>query len=663
MGFIVSRVLLFTTVIAAFSVRAEDVRVPEIQVFGVTPAQNPLDLMPTVSELSGQRLDRARASTLGETLGRQPGVTSSQFGPNASRPVIRGQDGDRVRVLQNGTGVLDASAASPDHAVAIDPLTLDRLEILRGPAALLYGPSAVGGAVNLVTARIPERALSAFTGKAELRGATVDKGRSGGTSLELPLGDHVVTHVDASLRAADDMSVPGYARTVAARAEEPAADEQSGRLYNSFNRTGSGALGASYIFERGFVGTSFADYESSYGTVAERNVHINLLQQRWDLAGEIRDLGWITSVRARNTYSHYRHNEMEGSDLGTSFRNDGDEARVEARHRPVLDFAGVFGAQMNAFDFSARGEEAFLPGTKTRTYSAFVYEEQQSGRWRPSFGARLDATRVQSVDDPRLGAGQTGNYTGGSYSLGVLYQLNTTNALVLTGSFTERAPSYEELFANGPHAATHQYEVGDPGLKKEQSRALELSYRYKGEQVRGSANVFVQDYNNFISLQPTGVPDPGGSPLKVWAYRQIGARFVGAELEARYQLPDPVWGGQLEFEVRADTIRGWNRNTGDNLPRLAPVREALGVVFKTDRVNVHADVQRSERQTRTAPGETETAAYTLLNVGAEAPLGRISAFARVDNIFDTEARNAASVLKELSPLPGRNFVLGLQARF
>jgi iron complex outermembrane receptor protein len=645
------------------------VDVPAITVLGVGEQSNPLDSVPTVTELSGSRLEKKKQSTVGETLAHEPGMASSQFGPNASRPVIRGQDGDRVRILQNGTGVLDASAASQDHAVALDPLVVDRIEVVRGPAALLYGPQAVGGAVDMITSRIPEKQADKAHGKAELRYSTNDQGRAGGASVDAPIGARVTAHVDANARANDDYHIPGFARTASVRQSDPlpsGEDESQGRVYNSYNRTQSGALGASYIGDHEFIGTSFSDYNSRYGTVADRFVNIHLTQQRWDVTGEKRDLGFIQSARVHNSFSHYKHDEIDqGGEIGTTFKNDGDEARIDLKHKTWQDFNGVFGAQANLFTFSAKGDEAFLPTTDNADAALFVFEEKQTGKFRPSFGARVDASSVRSKDDAAFGPGVSRSFNGGSASLGLLYQLTSVQALVLNTSYTQRAPNYEELFARGPHDATGLYERGDHDLKKEESRSAELSWRAKSPIVQASVTAFVQDFHHYISLTPTG--ETPIDSLPVYQYDSVDARFFGGELDLRHKILQPVWGGQFEVEVKADVLRGINRDTGENLPRITPVRESVALNYKADRWQGDFEVQRAERQTLTAPNETQTPDYTLVNLGAETPFEwggtEYSFFARLNNIFNVDARNHVSVLKDVAPLPGRNLMAGIQATF
>lgn len=638
-----------------------------ITVYG-TAKPSALDFVPTVSELSGAKLKRKRQSTVGETLSRETGVSATQFGPNASRPVIRGMEGDRVRMLQNGTGVLDASSASQDHAVAIDPLVIDRIEIVRGPAALLYGSNAMGGVVNLETTRIPEERPENFEGKAEARLSNVDQGRSLGAVFKKSLGSKWVAHVDASGRASEDYQVPGYARTEAERAADPLDPEESGRVYNSFNRGNSQALGASYIADNGFVGASFSNYDSRYGTVAERPVMIDLNQQRFDVGGELRAWSVFRSVRFKNTYSTYEHQEIEDGEVGTTFRNEGDEARVDFKHHPILGFAGVFGAQFNTFDFTAQGDEAFLPSTSNQTYSLFMFEEREEGKFRPSFGGRLDAYEVTSKDHATFGPSENKTFSGGSASLGFLYQFSEAHAISLNGAYTERAPNYQELFADGRHVATRQFERGDTSLGKEQSQSLELSYRYKSEATQARLGVFVQDFNRYISLAPTGVDDGDPTePFEIFEYRAVDARFYGAEFEFRHKLADTVLGGELEAEFKADLVRARDRSTQTDLPRITPGRETVGLLYRTGAWAGDIQIERTERQTRAAPGESKTDEYTLFGFGVERTFASQTShwnlFARVNNVFDEEARNHVSVLKDLGPLPGRNVSIGLQTAF
>jgi iron complex outermembrane receptor protein len=626
-----------------------DIEVPTVNIYGA-PKSSTLDSVPTVSEMSGPRLRRKRQTTLGETLGREAGVTSTQFGPNASRPVIRGQDGDRVRVLQNGVGVLDASSASQDHAVAVEPLVVDRIEVVRGPGALLYGSSAVGGVVNVTSSRIPEKIPDGFSGKAEGRVGSNDLSRGGGVALKVPVAGRFAVHADGATRASEDYKA-GH-------------DE---RIHNSYSRSGTEALGASYIGERGFVGASFSNMESSYGTVAEEFVHINLRQQRTDAAGEIKDWGGLRSLRASFAASDYKHDEIDEGSLATTFKNQGYEGRLEFRHPTFLGYTGLFGLQAAKSDFSAKGEESFLPGNRNENNAVFIFEEKEEGRLRPSFGVRIEEATVETEDDANFGPSQERSFDNRSGALGFIFDITSHYSLVLNGSLTERAPNYQELFALGNHAATGIHETGDKDLGKEQSQAVELSVRHKGALGSGSAGVFLQDYEDYIMLAPTGLPGPAPDLLPAYAYSATDARFYGAELDYKHNISFLVPSGILEFELRLDYLRGKNRRTGDNLPRVTPLRETIALNYRTDKYQTDLEIQRAERQYDLAPNEPGTSDHTLVNLGVERSFNwektTLNLFGRVNNVFDVEARNHVSLLKDSAPLMGRTFIAGLQASF
>lgn len=635
------------TVLMCWPVFAQtDVEVPQVNIYGA-PKSSTLDSVPTVSEISGARLRRKRQSTLGETLNRETGVTSTQFGPNASRPVIRGQEGERVRILNNGVGVLDASGASQDHAVAVDPLVIDRVEVVRGPGALLYGSSAVGGVVNVSTNRILEKRPPAFEGRAEGRFGSNDQNRGGGLSVSTPVGSHVAVHADGAARASENYKIPK---------DEP--------MKNSYSRSGSQAIGASLIGDRGFIGAAFSHMESTYGTVAEEFVHINMNQSKVDFAGEVKDWAAMRSVRVSGSSTDYKHDEIEDGERATTFKNKGSEGRLEFRHPSVFGLGGLFGFQTSRSDFSAEGEETFLPKTHSENQAVFLFEEKEEGRLRPSFGARFEEASVESKDDAVFGAGQERSFKNASGALGFICDLTSHYSLVLNGSLTERAPNYQELFADGDHVATGTHEIGDKDLGKERSQAVEMSVRHKGALGQGSAGVFLQDYRDYIMLSPTGNPP---TTLPEYQYSATDARFYGAELEYRHNVSQLVPSGSLEMELRFDFLRGENRRTGDNLPRVTPMRETLGFLYKTATYQTDLEIQRSERQTRLAPNERGTSDSTLVNIGVEQPVVwermTLNIFARINNVFDVESRNHVSLLKDTAPLPGRNFVAGIQATF
>jgi iron complex outermembrane receptor protein len=636
----------------------EELEIPEITVLGAggSEKKSVQDFVPTISELSGRKLDKKRAQTLGETLARETGVTSTQFGPGSSRPIIRALDGDRIRVLQGGLGTLDASGSSADHAVAGDPLLVDRVEIIRGSGALLYGSSAIGGVVNTVSSRIPTRLQYDSKIKFDSRYSTVDSGRTLGLLVNHSAGDWAY-HFDGILRASGDYRTP--VRTVT----------------NSEAETLEGALGISRITDNGYWGASFSSFGTHYGVVKEEDVVIELNRKRLDFSGEFKTGGWVESGRVAGALSYYKHTE-EGHDHGggggggaaeggTVFRNSGGEVRADLRHRAWGPLQGIVGLQTQAFRLSASGEEAFLPTTNNVQGALFAFEELPMGNWTHNFGLRGEYSRVNSQGGGAFGAAAARSFITPSLSLGTLYRLDEVYSLGLNTSFTERAPNYQELFALGAHMATSTYEIGNADLKREIGRSAELSLRRQVGKSEGRATLFAQDFTRFIGLIPNGQTDVGSGFAK-YEFRPISAVLYGAEFELREQLPWNLWNGIWELETRLDLVRGFNRTDRTFLPRVTPVRETVGLNYRGNSVAADVEIQRSEAQTQLATNEQRTPAYTMLNLGAEMPVtttfGALRLTARLNNAFNVEARNHVSFVKDVAPLPGRNFIVGVQAR-
>jgi iron complex outermembrane receptor protein len=642
-------------------------QVEEISVLGQSGRKSVFDSLPTVSRLSGQELDRKRKSTLGETLSREAGVSATFFGPNSSRPVIRGLDGDRVKMLENGVGLLDASSASPDHAVAIDPLLVDSIEILRGPSALLYGSSAVGGVVNLRTNRIAETPLSEGRFDLNTTYSSVDQGRNLGTVVRHQLGDFVL-HLDGSIRAVENYSIPGFARTAAEQTANPLVpgeEEELGAVGNSANHTSQAAIGVSRPFENGFLGVAASGYLSQYGTVAEKTVEIEMDRARVDLAGEWRGLLGLDSVRIKSAYSKYEHRELDQGDVGTIFRNRGVESRIDAKKGPF-----VFGAQQNYFRLNALGDEAFLPTTANSSIAGFGLIEEVYGSWKPSLGLRLDSSSVESESSANFGPGLSKTFLVPSASLGVQIELNDRSAsqpawtLGLNSTYTERAPNYQELFANGAHMATGIFERGNSAFRSEKNVGFEGSIRVKDSFQEARLSLFVQDFRNYIALSPTGTTDVQ-SGLEIYDFNQVLARLFGAELEYEYRFQNPWLSGNWAMDFKADWLRGLDLTNHGNLPRMVPVRGTLGLGYRHSKFSANVEYQRTEGQSLTAQNERATLGYDFVNLSGEVPIttsfGLFKGVFRVNNLFDAEGRNHISFVKEIAPLPGRNMIVGVQA--
>ncbi|MFK3771976.1 TonB-dependent receptor [Pseudomonas sp. NPDC089406] len=639
------------------------------QVITANPLGNAQLAAPS-SVLEGDDLLLQQHASLGETLNKQPGVASTWFGPGASRPVIRGLDGDRIRILRNGVGALDASSLSYDHAVPLDPINVDRVEIVRGPAALLYGGNAIGGVVNTFDNRIPDSPIDGIHGAGELRYGGADTTRSSAGKLEAGNGEFAL-HLDASSRSFNDLRIPGYARSSKVRdADEPGSKH---RLENSDGRQDGGAIGGSYHWDHGYAGLSYSRYDSNYGSVAESGVRLDMKQDHYAFASELRDLdGPFTSVKLDAGYTDYEHREIEDGEVGTTFKNKGYEARIEARHQPLGPVEGVVGVQVNRNEFSALGEEAFVPQTDTDSLALFMLEQwQATDRLNLSLGARLEHTRVDpdaKGNENFADADSSSSFNAFSLSSGAVYQLDPVWALAASLGYTERAPTFYELYANGAHVATGAYEVGDASLNKEKAISADLALRFDNGTHKGSVGVFYSHFRNYIGLIDSGnthLTDEGDEFPEL-LYQGVRARFYGVEAQDRWQLLKNQY-GSFALELSGDYTRAKNLDSGEPLPRIAPLRLNSGLVWELDRWQARVDVQHASSQHRKPSNETSTDGYTTLgaSVGYRFDIGKSEwlAFVRGENLTDQTVRYASSILRDIAPAPGRSVEVGLRTTF
>ena len=657
---------------------------PEEQAIVVTGfSRNRADVLTGVSVVSGEELTRELRPTIGETLARQPGVSATSFGPNASRPVLRGFQGERVRVLTDGIGSLDASNTSADHAVAINPLTADRIEVLRGPGALLFGSSAIGGVVNVIDARIPRRVPdeAAHLDGLLTYGSAADE-RSVNAAVDVPLGGGFVVHADGNYLNTNDLEIGGFAlsralREQAAASPDPAIQELAGlrgRLPNSAAETSEFAAGAAWIDGASNVGFSVARYDSLYGVpvrysldpaVEAEEVRLDLRQTRIDGRAEIDSGdGFVDSVRIRGAHSDYRHFELEESgEIATTFNNDGFEARIEAVQSNRGGWGGGFGAQYFSRDFAVTGEEKFLPDNHTDQFGLFALQNFDIGPVRAAAGARYEHSRVRAEADADLGNPDLRRsfdaFTG---SLGGSVEILPRLRFGLNASRTQRAPAAEELFANGPHAGTQSFEIGDPDLSTEKSWGLEATLRTSGPGYSFGASVFHSWFDGYIYEQPTGDVEDG---LPVFRYRQDDARYFGVELEGSVRLAR--FG---DFTLNADAVADYVRATIEQAgpaPRIPPLRLLGGLEAQSDLVDGRIEVEWVSEQDRIAAFETPTDGYTMVNASiAVHPFGddnQSSIVLSANNIFDVDARRHASFLKDYAPLAGRDLRITARVTF
>ena len=640
--------------------------------------------------LTGEALAQRRAGTLGDTLSGLVGVSATGFGPQASRPVIRGLDGDRIRLLDNGGASADASNLSFDHAVALDPLVVERIEVLRGPAALLYGGNATGGVVNTQDNRIPRELIGSLGGRAELRlggaaqeraAAVVLEGGQGGAdgAATAARGSGLSWHLDAAQRNSSDLRTPRFIPQRGGQALPEAT-----RVANSAGKSQAAALGGSWADAQGFVGAALDSYRNHYGVTVEPDVTIRMQRQRLQLAGERRQLaGPVQELSLQASQTRYQHQEVEGSGaIGTTFKSQGSELRLQARQAPVMlwggKLGGVIGLQLERLDFSALGEEAFVPTSHTRSNGVFVLQELAQPGWTVSAGARLEQAEVRSEGDaagadPHFGAAVSRRFNPYSLSLGAVLPLAAGWRASATLGSTERTPTYYELYANGVHVATGTYERGDLNQQLERSRHVELGLQWQQGVNHLHVSLFQTRFDNYIALDASGVdvlvPDGAGGSTAVPEYRFGGvpARLYGLELEGRHRLLTGPW--QLDATAGLDWLRGNNLRTGEPLPRIAPVRLQIGLEAAQGAWRAGAQVKTVARQDRVPSHDVATGGANLLDLwaGWQQRLGGADAVwtLKLSNLGNALAYNASALrtARDLTPAGARALSAGLRLSF
>jgi len=642
---------------------------PTIEVTAAAVAGEPG--APTLA-LSGPQLllRQGGGNTLGAALSGLPGLTSTWYGPNADRPVVRGLDGNRVDLLANGSPLLDASAASHDHNAPLNPLAARSIELLRGPQALRYSGGAVGGVVDVIDDAVPSEPLRGIDGAAQIGADSAF--RSGSAAFTADGGDgHVGLHADGYVRDAGDYAAPRGA---------VAPSIVDGRVLNSGARAQGGSLGGGLTGDWGFFGAAISGDAKRYGTVVDPNVQIDMHSTRATVRGALRDVLGADRLGLDYTHTDYHHTEIDGGEPATRFVNRGHSLRLDAERR----FGGVraeVGMQALRFDFSALGDEAFLPQTRTRHTAVYALASGEAGAWAWSAGARAARVQVESAGEAatgiaRFGPPQSRRFTPLSVALQGQYALTPQLTLTTTLSHNERAPSFDELYANGPHDATGAYERGNPALPKERSHTLELGIKASAGRARYTATAFYTRYATYITLLRSGQSvDGDGEPVSPDApgalpeFDSVGvrARFVGVEASALQPLFDHG-GRRLDLAARLDWVRADDLRNGQPLPRIAPLHFTPALVYTQGPWSARAELQMAARQTRVPTNDLlgATPGYVLVNASLTqrfSAAGRSGTwFVKLNNLLDQRAYNATTLdtLRNLAPLPGRGVAAGMQ---
>ncbi len=681
-----------------------------------------LESVTPVTVIGAEKLRKIEAPTLGETLKNAPGVHSTYFGPVSSSPVIRGNDGPRVKIVQNGLDVSDVSRVSPDHNVATTLSSATQVEVLRGPATLQYGSGAIGGVVNVVDKRIPQYQIDGVEGEAETSYSTVNNGSY--TRADVTGGSgNIAWHVDGFYRDTDNADIPGFASI------DPDEDEPNGVLESSAMETRNVVAGLSYVAEEGYFGFAVEQLDNKYGVPgyshahgeeehegedhdleehdheehAEEGVLLDVDMTRYQAAGEWHSpFEGITNLKFAAAYTDYEHAEIEDGEPGTVFTNESSDIRLSAYHEEVNGWHGVFGLQFNHSDYNAVGEEAFTPANTASSYALYLIEQKKVGNVTFELGGRLERTTLDAdaseveldvLHDEHEGEEHAVafnfpdyDFTSLSLSAGANWEYQEGHSVAVTLSRSERAPSQQELFSAGQHLATQSYEVGLvfdmdeeghieetlKGVKEEVSTNLDITFRKFTGSWGYSASFFYNQADDYVFQTSTGLialseheehgHDEHGDEegLPIYYFQQADADIWGFEAETYVDLSDT-----LRLTVFGDYIRAEIED--DNLPRTPPMRFGSELSYVNDGLSADVGFTWYDDQNEVASFETATDGYTLVNASVQYEFGTQGidwvVFARGENLTDEEARVHTSFLKDQAPLPGRNFTMGVRALF
>lgn len=637
--------------------------------------RSPQDLARPVSVLKDEELRRQIAPTLGATLAQEPGVNNQSFGPGVGQPVIRGLTGPRVRIMENGIGNNDVSNISPDHANSIEPSQAERIEILRGPSTLLYGSGAIGGVVNVIDNRVPDKPPEKLVGGAlnQLYNSALDETS---TSLKFEGGKQdVAYHLDGFYRNSGNELIGGQAIDVpAARATNPELanlpylQNTDGYVPNTHARAKGGTAGLSWVSDAAYAGGAINYLENNYGVPpdgqpGEPPIRINLWQTKYDFRGGLDNpFEFAEKLRVKFGYTDYQHVELEGQQTATTWKSDAYESRVELTHQPLGPFKGQWGFQSVNGVTQALGTEAALPRSTLGNYGVFAVETLEAGPLTYDFGLRIEP---QSVTPEAASGYPARQFLPVSGAASGLWKTGSGHEFSLAFTESQRGAQAQELYVNGIHHATRTYEVGNPYLGMESSSNLELGWTFKQDWAETRLNLFNNWVNDYIYGQYTNQVIEGFPLLQI---TQDNALFQGYEASVLFPLMENRY-GLLDLTLFSDYTRGRLIDGGNgNVPRMPPLRFGGQFDYAKNQWSAYFRVTRGEAQTDAGENETTTPGWVLMNIGVQYEAksfadSRLLFFLKGNNLLDQNIRNSTSYLKDFAPEPGRGVQVGFQISY
>ncbi|MFK7815174.1 MAG: TonB-dependent receptor [Gammaproteobacteria bacterium] len=672
-----ARVTICLLCFLSFNLYAEEqsvtgtVEIPEIVIESKWfPGEKPDDFAQSITILNGEELERKKSNSIGETVINELGVNATSFAPGASRPIIRGLGSNRVRVLENGIGALDASSLSEDHPVSIEPYFAKQIEILRGPSTLRFGPGAFGGVVNIINNRIPKTLkTSPFEVKAAVEHDTVSDGET--AALELNgTSNNFAWHFDGLTRDTNDYDIDGFAND-----EEP---ENRGKLSNSDVETDNHGFGASYISDQGMIGFGYNRFDTNFGVpgAEEGDIRIDLKQYRYDMLAELYNpFSSIEKISLRSTYNNYRHFEIEESgEIATAFDNEELESRLEFIHTINDHWKNALGVQYNDREFAAEGEEAFIQPLDQERIGVFAVSHYHNELWDLEGGLRFDR------DEFKPDNGDDEDFSVYSVSFGAQRQLSNDMQLNVFLARTERAPQETALYADGPHLATLTFETGSTDIDEETSYNFEIGLEQTKSSYSWAVNTYYNRINDFIYLSSVDANNDGiadrtdedgmfelDGELLAGVYENEDAEFYGIEAEfvkqlvsnSKYDLRGRIFGDYVRAEFD-------DSDAGD-VPRIPTGRLGLGLEGYRNTWSGTVDLVYVDDSNNEADLETDTDSYTMLNASLTKTFyagdSDIKVFLRGENLLDEDARQHTSFTKDRVVLPGIGATLGVSLEF
>ena len=685
---------------------AENAELEEVIVTASPHQKSVQEIAGSFNVLADEELQREAASTLGETLQNEVGISSSSFGSGVGNPIIRGLGGKRVEILQNSSTVGDASDISPDHAVASEALLADRIEILRGPATLRFGPGAIGGVVNVIDNRIHTVPFEGVEGALETRyssngdaKATLGRIDAGYSGFNL--------HMDAVTRDSNSISIPGSALS-----DSTDTDDSYGVIENSDAKADSFSTGLSWVTEDLVIGFGYSELDNNYGLPpsshaheehddhsedehsadeaaeeAEEFVRIDMQQQSYQGKLLLTNLGdFLGQLDVDFGYTDYQHRELEIAAgqvaVGSLIESVNHDLRAELTHTEYFGWRGAWGLQASNRDFGSSGEEAFIPASETLNHGIYWLEETTLPLGNLELGLRYDQQEISLTD-------QQIDHSTVNFGASWLIPINQQQRLSLVLSHSERAPAAEELLSNGVHIATSSFEIGESNLDTESASSLEITWVYgDGDNSPFSARVsgYHNQFQRFIYLQDTGLAlshdleedgfqgidacsaDIGdfdnsaeefGEAVGCFTYDQRDASFSGIEFETRWALSD-----SQRFELQGDLVRGsFDTGANRNIPRLPPATFRASWIYENDSWRGAINVTHATTQSRPGENQLATDGYSKLDGSLSYQQESWSMFLKGQNLTNQSIRNATSFLRDIAPEAGRNLTIGVRYRF